>query len=300
MRNSAKRISEVERELRKDAIPIIGVVAPSRITPADIDTVATQIAARGADYMARRQIDHLKALFNFCIFDAPALAARYNIKVNPAEGLGRYRHGVRARFAKAKPRDRVLEDWEIVQWWRALDASEMRLQTKLVLKLLLVTAQRPGEVRQAQPHQLMLEAKQPRWQLKTTKMGKPQVVPVSPLAAELFERALKPGYSSWLFPDPNEPARCISNTAVPSAQRHLFRTRLPDLVPATAHDLRRTAATGMRRIGIPHAIVKMVLNHSEQGVTARHYDHWEGFPEKRDALCRWCDHVVHLLESSMA
>ena len=295
MRKSVKRICEIERELRKDAIPVIGTMKASSITPADIDAIATGIINRGAAAMARRQIDHLKALFNFCIYDAPALSAKYNITGNPAERLGRHRHGVRGRFAKPSPRNRVLEDWELVEWWRALEISEMRAQTKQALKLILLTGQRPGEVRQAQRDQLRLDAEEPCWQLKMTKMGRPQVVPLSSLSAKLFELALLQSVGDWVFPDPRKPGQCIADVVLPSAQRHLFAARLSHIEPATAHDLRRTAATGMRRIGISRAIVSMVLNHAEQGVTARHYDHWEGLPEKRDALCQWSEHLVRLL-----
>ena len=273
---------------------MIGQMMPSRLTPADIDIVATRIAARGADSSDRRQIDHLKALFNFCIFDAPALAARYNLRSNPAESLGRHRRGLRARFAKAKPRNRVSK----------IGSCTMVAGARCF--------------RDAPPHQADFEAPPIDWAAARRSAAGP-AAPIdarsqaTPLAAEddqegqtsgrasitpggrLFEQASKPSHGDWLFPDPTQPAHCISNVALPSAQRHLFEARLPDLVPATAHDLRRTAATGMRRIGIPHAIVRMVLNHSEQGDTARHYDHWEGFPEKRDALCQWSDHVLQLL-----
>jgi integrase len=74
----------------------------------------------------------------------------------------------------------------------------------------------------------------------------------------------------------------------------LFRTHLPDLRPATPHDLRRTAATGMRRIGIPPDIVSLILNHTRQDVTGRHYDHHDGLVERREALKRWAMHVENI------
>jgi integrase len=61
--------------------------------------------------------------------------------------------------------------------------------------------------------------------------------------------------------------------------------------PATAHDLRRTAATGMRRIGVAPHVVSQILNHARPDITGRVYDHWEGMPERRVALERWASWV---------
>lgn len=40
----------------------------------------------------------------------------------------------------------------------------------------------------------------------------------------------------------------------------------------TAHDLRRTAATLMADSGVPENIIPKILNHTEAGVTRRHYN----------------------------
>ncbi len=62
----------------------------------------------------------------------------------------------------------------------------------------------------------------------------------------------------------------------------------------TPHDLRRTAATGMRSIGIPAAVVKSVLNHTPTDVLGRHYDHYDPMTEKRRALEKWADELKRL------
>jgi integrase len=81
---------------------------------------------------------------------------------------------------------------------------------------------------------------------------------------------------------------------MPNAQRNLFRTALLNMEPAHVHDLRRTAATGMRRIGVHPHVVSLVLNHTRQDVTGRHYDRHDGLNEKHDALTRWGAHLEHL------
>jgi integrase len=78
------------------------------------------------------------------------------------------------------------------------------------------------------------------------------------------------------------------------AMSALFRNHLPHLERATPHDLRRTAATGMRRIGIAPDVVSLLLNHTRRDVTGRHYDHHQALPERREALNRWAAHVEEI------
>ena len=54
----------------------------------------------------------------------------------------------------------------------------------------------------------------------------------------------------------------------------------------TLHDLRRTAATNMRQLGVDRLTVSKVLNHAEGGIT-KVYDRYAADPEKRRALERW-------------
>jgi integrase len=54
----------------------------------------------------------------------------------------------------------------------------------------------------------------------------------------------------------------------------------------TARDFRRTAATGMGKLGVTRSIIGRVLNHTESGVTGV-YDRYDALAEKRDALIKW-------------
>jgi integrase len=292
-RRHLQSVDEIERELRKDVVPILGNKRPSEITPGDIDQLATMVLDRGAPAMARRLITHTKAMYNYCLLDAPRLAEKYDLKFNPAERLGRSRRGTSQRFQVSKPRERVLDDAEILAWWRALDASNMRQDTKLMLQLVLATAQRPGEVRQLARGQLCLDAADPTWTIPEhiAKNRRRHIVPLSRLAVRLLTLALTANNSGELvFPTPGLEAP-VKKVALPLAMATVFRNHLPHFERATPHDLRRTAATGMRRIGIPPEILSLILNHTRQDVTGRHYDHHQALPERRDALNRWAAHV---------
>jgi integrase len=59
------------------------------------------------------------------------------------------------------------------------------------------------------------------------------------------------------------------------------------------HDLRRTAASGMARLGVAPHVVEAVLNHKSgtvRGVAAV-YNRYSYATEKREALALWAEHV---------
>jgi integrase len=63
-----------------------------------------------------------------------------------------------------------------------------------------------------------------------------------------------------------------------------------------AHDLRRTASTGMAEAGVPRDHIAKVLNHVEGGPAAtRIYDRYAYDREKRDALERWSQRLLAIV-----
>jgi integrase len=107
-------------------------------------------------------------------------------------------------------------------------------------------------------------------------------------ALDLLERLRqRPGQSSWVFPSPRRKGRPI--TSINKAKdRFRAATDIPDWRP---HDLRRTAVTFMRRLGVPRAAVSKVLNHVEPGVTSRA----GGEAEVGSALITWGTGLAEIL-----
>jgi integrase len=60
------------------------------------------------------------------------------------------------------------------------------------------------------------------------------------------------------------------------------------------HDLRRTAASGMARLGTPPHVIEKVLNHRTGAISgvAAVYNRYGYGEEKRDALERWAQWVL--------
>ncbi len=69
------------------------------------------------------------------------------------------------------------------------------------------------------------------------------------------------------------------------------------IAPWTVHDLRRTAASGMAKLGVSLVVIEKVLNHvsgSLAGIVGVYQRH-EFAEEKRAALQQWADYVERLV-----
>ncbi len=98
-----------------------------------------------------------------------------------------------------------------------------------------------------------------------------------------------------------------TNGATPASsygrQKHRLDVAIAELndgvpvAPWRLHDLRRTAASGMARLGVNLPVIEKVLNHSSGsfgGIVGVYQRHDYG-DEKRIALDRWGAHVADLI-----
>lgn len=84
----------------------------------------------------------------------------------------------------------------------------------------------------------------------------------------------------------------MTNYAKLKAKLDAFITATGGAVDAwRLHDLRRSAATHMVRLGVRGEVVGRVLNHAVKGVTARVYALHTYAPEKRHALDLWAGEI---------
>lgn len=188
-------------------------------------------------------------------------------------------------------RARVLTDAELAAIWKAADREAPKLRA--FVRLLILTGAREMEVADLAAGELDLDAG--RWTIpgERTKNGIGYVLPLSPLAlAEL--RAVWPE---------NGPA--ADHKLLGRVKGSGFRGfgKLKDRVDKAAkvagwrwHDLRRTARTGMTRLGVPRDHAEAAINHvSGRSKLERTYDRHDYAPEVIAALTLWQGHVAGLV-----
>jgi integrase len=137
----------------------------------------------------------------------------------------------------------------------------------------------------------------------------------SPLAVSIIKEALSlsasGGGSDYVFQSPRHGQPITAHALAVAMARVAKRLRSSEAEgdkaaetaamdawrtsPPAPHDLRRTAATRMRALGIVSDDVKRVLNHAPTSVLGRHYDHYDALPEKRWAVETWARELKRII-----
>ena len=258
---------EVARYLRSEFLPQLGAKTKvSAVTRWEIADLVIKKAVR-APVASNRLLTHIKGLFGWGI-------AQGLIKEDPAAG-------VRRAAPKEISRDRRLSPEEIRRVWDALaSAHEVSAGVLSALRLILITAQRPGEVAGMRWDELDIPAGMWNLPAERTKARRRHEVPLSRLALAEIERQGRG--DEWVFPGPA--GQHISTNALAHAVR---RTRDRLGIPRwTPHDLRRTATTQLAKLGVDRFMLGLILNHADDSETAK-YDRYAYEDEKRQALAKW-------------
>jgi integrase len=143
---------------------------------------------------------------------------------------------------------------ELKAAWEAADALEPAYAG--FLKLLILTGQRLREVSEMEWKEIDLNAK--LWTLpgKRAKNGVEHTIPLSDLAAEILKALPRIDGSSFVF---------TINGRNPIRGTHQTKRRIdklaPEIAPWVLHDIRRTVASGMARLGINLPVIEKLLNH---------------------------------------
>lgn len=197
---------------------------------------------------------------------------------------------------KPVQRTRYLSDAEVKAVWNAIDCGIGNNETKKALKLILVTAQRPGEV--SGMHRREIEGNWWTIPKEHTKNGKEHKVYLTPTARLLLGES-----EGYIFPSPRE-GRPINRNSMSQlvSRKRIDKKTNEEQVPFygltrwTPHDLRRTARTIMERLRIPAEHSEAVLNHAKQGVINIYNQH-EYQEEIKEALIRWEAELLRIVAS---
>ena len=212
-------------------------------------------------------------------------------------------------------RERVLSDHEISEIWRA--AGDASFPYGTIVRLLILTGQRRGEVAGMKWSEISDDLSVWTMLGERTKNGAVHVVPLSAAARDLLGGCLPrdayeardqfangtlvlPGVFGTPFGGWSKAKaaldKAIEDTRAKGAPT--ARTTADSLVPWSLHDLRRTVATGLQRLGVRLEVTESVLNHisGSRGGIAGVYQRHDWAVEKRAALDAWAEHVTAVIE----
>jgi integrase len=284
-RRRRKRPREAVRLLKVHLLRPLAKKPAQEITKRDLVQVIDRVLARGSTVMANRLRDLLSQVFEFA-------ASRDLIPSSPAAGLQKKPGG------DEESRERSLSRDEVKAFWKAMEAHDTAIsaQVRLGLKLILVTAQRPGEVANARFDEIDIDSRVWTIPADIAKNEREHYVPLTDLAIELIDelRALAkdrphllPSHQSKLKPDEPISERALSRALKNNHKGPEENPTLFGCEPFTPHDLRRSAASQMTSLGIPRLHVKKLLNHSDADDVTGIYDRHHYWDEKKHALAVW-------------
>ncbi len=240
------------RKWNMEITPLIGSLPVKEVTPVMLNNILKD-KAKVAPVSANRLYSLLRVAFR------PAVQLGWIVH-NPVVALD--------RPSNETSRKRTLSDEEIVKVWQGMDVVSNNAER--LLKLILLTCQRPGEVASMKYEDIIDGV----WHQTENKTGTINLVPLSEPALELIGDG-----TGFVFA--SNYGRC--GHARPSNKDRVKIWKQSGVTDWTAHDLRRTGRTLMSRLQIKHHIRERVLGHSQGGVVGV-YDQHDYLQEKASAL----------------
>jgi integrase len=280
-----RKIAEIECVFKRHILPAFGDRAADGISRSEIRRFIDEIAQR-TPTMARNILAYFPAFYGW------ALPRLDHLPGNPCRDAG--------RPPKPKSRERVLSEQEIGALWHVLDGEGAPFGP--AIRLLLLTGQRRNEVFEAECSEFDLEKQLWTIPAARAKNGVAHLVPMSPLVlgivTSLFDHdrgdKLIPARGNWEA-GPSGFSKAMSRI------RSDLEARVGETVPHwMLHDLRRTMATGLQRLGVRLEVTEAVLNHlsgARSGIVGIYQRH-NYFDEKRSALAAWAKEVSRLARSA--
>ena len=267
--------------------PRIGKLDIYEVRRSHVIKMLDEIEDANGPVMADRTLAYVRKAFNWYA----TRDDQFNVPV--VRGMGRVK-------PKERARTRVLSDEEIRSIWPVLE--EAGTYGSLV-KMLLVTAQRHGEVARMSHGEIDADG---IWTIPAEryKTKRPNFVPLSKAALELIKRQQKYDDCQYVFPTTAKTPYSRSGKSKAKLDRAVFAAmqaqakrgaKVEPIPNWTLHDLRRTAKTLMVRVGVRPNISERVLGHVIAGVEGT-YDRHSYADEKHDALEKLAAMIERILK----
>jgi integrase len=195
-------------------------------------------------------------------------------------------------LAPVAKRERVLSDVELRAVWQATTGPRTY---NAIVRMLILTGQRREEVAGMEWSELSDDFS--KWSIPASraKNGTAHIVPLSAQAQAMLQETPRIEGSAFVFPGQRG-----SFNGFGSAKASLDEAS--GVMDWRLHDLRRTVATGLQKLGVRLEVTEAVLNHiagSRAGIVGVYQRHsWSD--EKRAALTAWGERVIAIVEGREA
>jgi integrase len=265
---------KADEALRIDLIPAIGSRPIADLTSPEV-VKALQAVEKRSPHMADKARQYCGAI------------VRYAIRTGRRED-GRILdlRDVLKPLNEARPA--TLEANDLPDFLKVLDGYKGALQTRIAIKLLMLTFVRPSELTGAAWVEFDLEAAEWRIPAERMKMSQPHIVPLSGQAVRLLkELQAEATNSPYLFPNERAPkSQPMARDTLSKALRSMgYQGRV------TPHRFRTMASTLLNEMGFHPDWIERQLAHKETNKIRAAYNRAQYLAERRRMMQHWADYL---------
>lgn len=261
----------IKASLEADLFKPLGSRPLASIKPGEIMAAVKKIEARGASDQAGRVLQRIKSVYRWAVIHE-RIEANPMLDLVPSEIL--------------KPREvqhrAAMADKELPEFLAKLATYDGDPNTVNALRLLILTATRPGETRGARWAEFDLDAALWVIPAERIKMRTEHRVPLSRQAVEVL-RTMRPrsGDGDLVFPSPSYRSKPLSENTFNSAL-----ARMGYKNTATAHGFRALFSTVANECGWNPDVIERQLAHKEANEIRAAY-HRSTYLKERERLIQW-------------
>lgn len=268
-----KHAKNIKSRLEKDVFPIIGWKSIKDVTIHDILQILRNIEKRGAISVAQRINQYCTEIFDYGLVKGVCDS-------NPALG--------RAKFlSEHKTENRLhLSEKQLPDFLKALYEHDETNLTSLALKLLVLTLQRPGEIRFASWAEF--DEENASWTIPADRMkrNREHVVPLSKQALVILEKIrIVSGETPLLFPGHSGHRKPISDVALIKMMKKFSNNKM------TPHGIRHTGSTILNENNFNSDWVERQLSHVEENKVRGTYNKAAYLEQRHKMMQWWADYL---------
>lgn len=272
---SESSATKARQYLDSDLIPALGTRPIAEIRRPELVDVLRRLEKRGAYDAARKCRGWVSNIFRY------ALVAGV-IESNPATDLD-----VIAAQAPQRKHHPHIALAELPGLLKAMDAFGGSPEVLSALRMLMLTAVRPGEVRGATWDEFDLDAAIWSIPAERMKMRRPHIVPLPSQAVEIV-RAMKmlTGKRALVFPSPQKPRVAMSENTMNKALAVMgYKGR------QTGHGFRHLISTALNERGYNSDWIERQLAHGDENEIRAIYNKAEYLDQRRQMMQDWADYL---------
>ncbi|WP_256824976.1 tyrosine-type recombinase/integrase [Pseudomonas kurunegalensis] len=261
--------------LESDIIPVIGSRPVAEVTRPDLVDLVRRIEKREAFNVARKVRQWLGQIFRFGL-------AKGVVTTNPATDLD----VVAAHAPQTRHHPHVTEA-ELPELLSKVEAAKCDITSKLAIRLLVLTAVRPGELRNAPWEEFDLDSA--TWTIPAVRMKarRPHLVPLPTQAIALLRQLHEiTGTYPLAFPGRNDRSRPMSENTVNKVLSTIgYEGR------QTGHGFRHLLSTSLNTRGYNSDWIERQLAHGDQDSIRDTYNHASYLEQRRSMMQAWADSI---------